>query len=593
MAKELGIPRGAKVALISVFDKTGITDFAKALIEMGWHILSSGGTAKTLSAAGLKVIDVAELVGGAAILGHRVVTLSREIHAGLLARRIDTDIKEMEELGLPFIDMVCGDFYPLSEAIAKPDASIESVIELTDIGGPTMVRSAAKGGRIVICDPADRQWVIDELKTNGNKLKPESIQKLRAKAEGVVARYCLESARFHSQEIVDGQIGVKAQDLAYGENSCQNPATLFTLDNDDPLALDKFKVEVGKPSYIAMADCNGILNILCVLTEAFRRNFDGVPYIVIAGKHGNPCGAAFDWQDPSVAILKALKGDKVAIMGGEVITNFPIDDALGRALHKPPEGLNIGRERWGLDLIVAPSFSNATCELMKAKKRRLLSNPALLSPKLPPDKWQYRPVRGGFLRQATYPFVLTRDGCAYKVGPDMDQEHFGNLLIAWAICWNASSNTVALANENQLIALGCGQQDRIACVRLCLERAARAGHVTKGSLFASDAFFPFAISQEPKDLDIACIIARDEFKTALELIDLGKSKQALSRLAGLALLIASKDIREGTELLIDAGCIGGVVTADGQLFEEVKKLFEETGLSVLFVAPENRGFAKH
>jgi len=176
-----------KTALISVFNKEGIVEFAKELEGMDWQIIASGGTAKVLIQAGVKVKDVAELVGGRAILGHRVVTLSREIHAGLLARDIYEDKRELEELGIPRIDLVCVDLYPLQDEIKKQDRTTDSVIEQTDIGGPTLLRSAAKGRRIVISDPSDRPLVINWLKKdepNGEKF----ISYLAAKAEAVVAK---------------------------------------------------------------------------------------------------------------------------------------------------------------------------------------------------------------------------------------------------------------------------------------------------------------------------------------------------------------------------------------------------------------------
>lgn len=186
-------------ALISVFEKDGVVPFAKSLANMGWRILASGGTAKVLAEAGLPVKNVAELVGGGAILKHRVVTLSRELHAGLLADLNDPEqVAEMEKLGLPIIDLVYCNFYPLSAAIAEPGATIESVIEKTDIGGPTMVRSAAKGSRIVICRPEDREDVIAELKMVDD-VSIEHRQALRARAEFEVASYCLASAKFHSE----------------------------------------------------------------------------------------------------------------------------------------------------------------------------------------------------------------------------------------------------------------------------------------------------------------------------------------------------------------------------------------------------------
>ena len=187
----------ARTALLSVYDKTGIVEFAQSLVDLGWTIYASGGTAKVLSDAEIPVIDVAALVGGGAILGHRVVTLSREVHAALLATTSKKDLAELEQLGIPFIDLVCVDMYPLAEEIDKPDSTPESVIEKTDIGGPTMLRSAAKGQRIVIANPAMRQRVLDWLKEG--EPDPEIIRTmLAARAEEVVGNYCLLSARYHS-----------------------------------------------------------------------------------------------------------------------------------------------------------------------------------------------------------------------------------------------------------------------------------------------------------------------------------------------------------------------------------------------------------
>lgn len=592
---KLRIPKGTKgVALISVYDKTGIVEFAKALIDMGWFILSSGGTAKTLTEAGLKVTDVSNLVGGAAILGHRVVTLSRELHAGLLARCIKADMDEMKELGLPMIGLVCCDFYPLAKAIAKPDATVESVIDQTDIGGPTMVRSGAKGGRIVICDADDRSWVIKQLQEAGD-LTEEQYQLLRSKAEFVVSCYCAHSANFHSKGRFVGLMMQFVKELAYAENQNQNKASLFADPyNDDPLALHRFNVISGNPSYTAMADLNGVLEILCTLAQAFRLTRDKVPYIAIAGKHGNPCGAAIDWNDPGIALLKALCGDKVAVMGGEVITNFPITGELGNMLFQPPPNMNIGREKWGLDLVVAPDFAPEAVEILnKYEKRRLMSNTHLLDPYLPKTDWMYKPVRGGFLQQKPYPFILTPDGVIEWINQPLADNDFDTLLIAWAICWKASSNTVALAKDNMLISLGCGQQDRIACVRLCLDRATRAGHDTEGSIFASDAFFPFAESVPDEDKIKEIYKRFTEYD--VEAFKKGKRtpKEKLKAWAKVFAAYLKADNREGDELLIDAGCKGGVVTADGKELPNVQELFKKSGLSVAFVDKANRGFAKH
>jgi phosphoribosylaminoimidazolecarboxamide formyltransferase/IMP cyclohydrolase len=190
-------------ALISVFSKEGIVPFARTLVELNWAIISSGGTAKTLREAGLHVTDVAEISGLPAILGHRVVTLVPHIHGGLLAT--EDQREELNDLGYPWIDLCCVDFYPLRNAIADPKATEKSVIEKTDIGGPTMVRSAAKGRRIVVVDPADRTRVLEWIKSG----QPDSDQfkrQLAAKAEGIVADYCLQAAIFHSNGEISGSV---------------------------------------------------------------------------------------------------------------------------------------------------------------------------------------------------------------------------------------------------------------------------------------------------------------------------------------------------------------------------------------------------
>ena len=376
--------------------------------------------------------------------------------------------------------------------------------------------------------------------------------------------------------------------LAYAENRCQNPSNLMGVE-DDPLAMHNFVVEAGNPSYISIADGDTILDILCVLAETFRRWKNKVPYMVIAGKHGNPCGCSVDWESPEKALLKALLGDPVAVMGGEIITNFPITDELGQLLFAVPKDINIGRDKWGLDIVFAPEFSEQTIELLgKREKRRLLSNPALINPELPQKERMEKEIRGGKLTQKVNPFILTTRDVDFWVGPDFTEEEQETLFIAWAVGWRASSNTVSLGKDRMLIGLGCGQQDRIACVRLCLDRANRAGHDSKGSLFASDAFFPYAVSQPPV-IDQEFI---DSLKFMLAKADFSE-KRALLILSNIAQKIVKIDNREGPELLRDAGCRGGVVPADGNKLEEEKDLFEKAGMTIAFVNKENRGFSKH
>lgn len=391
---------------------------------------------------------------------------------------------------------------------------------------------------------------------------------------------------------------VDGRELAYAENRNQNPAFLYSDGSDDPRAMTRFKVVSGDPSYISMADGSQILEILCLLSEAFadfirKRGIAKVPYIVIAGKHGNPCGAAIDWNDPSIAIHKALVGDPVAVMGGEVITNFPITPILGKALFAPNQGVDIGRENWGLDIIFAPEFSDEAVDLLgRREKRRLLSNPNLTMAWLPSEEWTFRPVRGGFLKQKASRFLLTLDEIVHWTGgKPLSDEDFLTLLIAWAVCWRASSNTVTLAKDNMLIGIGCGQQDRIACVRLCLERANRAGHsLAPRTFFASDGFFPYATGSSNKSVERLKEVYGD-FQE--ELSSARSANTFFKRFAELTNFVSRYDKREGLELLVDAGCAGGVVPADGKNLEEVKDFFRRSVMNVGFVKAEHRGFSKH
>lgn len=268
-----------KTALISVYNKDGIVEFAKELADLGFKILASGGTAKALSDAGIKVTDVASLAGGKAILGHRVVTLSREVHAGLLARDTDEDRQELNRLKIPWIDLVCVDLYPLSEEIGKIGKSEvgsakarEAVIEKTDIGGPTMLRSAAKGRRIVVCDPDDRVAVISWLK-NGKPDKEKFLDQLAAKAEFIVAEYCLSSARYHGAGEYEGMVGHRAAICKYGENACQTPAGLYAISDSDELSLSKFRLLAGMPvSYNNWADVDRLLQTITHIAAGFDCN---------------------------------------------------------------------------------------------------------------------------------------------------------------------------------------------------------------------------------------------------------------------------------------------------------------------------------
>lgn len=479
-------------ALISVFHKEGVVEFARELLALDWRLFASGGTAKTLAAAGLPVTDVAELVGGGPILGHRVVTLSREVHAGLLATDSDADIEELEHLSIPRIDLVYVDLYPLKEEIAKPNHTWDSVIDKTDIGGPTMLRSAAKGGRIVVCDPGDRAMVIEQLKQG--QLGPGTAARiaLAAKAEMIVADYCLESAHYHSNGAYDGFIGQLCQQCKYGENAWQTEAALFGTGSPDLLALDKFQLVAGSaPSYNNLADVDRLLQTVTHIAAGWEVNFSAVPFIAVAVKHGNPCGAAVA-EHPSIVLRDMIEGDTRAIFGGLVMTNFKFTKGLAEVLltHKTGKG-----ERRILDGIIAPSFHEAAIDMLKRKgdKCRFLANPALaaLNRHSLDTAPRFRYVRGGFLHQPNYTFVFDLNDPNLQQFGTIDPDIEYDLLLAWAIGSTSNSNTITLVKDGMLIGNGTGQQDRVGAAELAIKRARDAGHVTEGVVAYSDSFFPF------------------------------------------------------------------------------------------------------
>ncbi|MFA5935606.1 MAG: hypothetical protein WC787_02015 [Patescibacteria group bacterium] len=466
------------IALLSVYNKDGIIEFATELIALGYDLISSGGTARALTEAELPVKDVAEISGLAACLGHRVVTLVPHIHGGLLA--LESMLEELEQLGYPWIDLVCVDLYPLKAEIENPEATRESVIEKTDIGGPTMVRSGAKGRRIVICDPKDRMPVIGWLK-EGKPNEKEYVNALAAKADGIIAEYCLSSARYHSAGKIDGMIGTQVAVCKYGENAWQTPAGLYSTGSDDPLALDKFEIVAGQPpSFNNFRDIDRMLQTATHLTAAFS----GLD-LAIAVKHGNSCGASFRHKglDCENILRDTIDGDKRAIFGGLMLTTFEIDEL--RADIILTHGMTESRRL--LDGIVAPSFTSEAIKMLQRKgdKCRFLANPALAS--LGPDSLdttrQLRQVRGGFLAQPNYTQV-----------PDWGTLHDPNhesLCLAWAIGSTSNSNTITLVKNGMLIGNGVGQQDRVGCCELALKRARDAGHDPRDSVAYSDSFFPF------------------------------------------------------------------------------------------------------
>lgn len=466
--------------------------FALALREQNYRILASGGTAKALKAAGVPAQDVASLVGGRDILGHKVVTLSRELHAGLLADYV-TEVQEMADLNLAYVDLVCVDLYPLEAEIAREGATRDSVIKLTDVGGPTMLHSGSKGRRIVICDPADRMLVIEWLKA-GKPDEDQFLTDLVAKAENVVGRYITTSSIYHGAGRYAAVFGERVVKCCYGENKDQESA-LFSTGNGDPLALDQFvKAESGmmNPSHINYCDMDSALTTLCHATDAFRRE-SYFPCIAIAVKHGNACGAGYG-DTPIAALKKMIEGDRTAILGASVMTNFPIGEEEAEILL---HWKNLpGEKRRLIDCLDVPSITTGAIKLMERRsgKCRVMVNPALASRVAVTMETgdQIRKVRGGFLKQSA--MKLTENPLsdpAYLIcGKRPARRVLLDGLFAWAVTSTSVSNTVVLVKDGRLIGNGCGRQSRVDACRLAVQLAQQNGHNITGAVAWSDSFFP-------------------------------------------------------------------------------------------------------
>jgi phosphoribosylaminoimidazolecarboxamide formyltransferase/IMP cyclohydrolase len=498
------------IALLSVYDKTGIVDFARGLIELGWQVYASGGTAKAIQEAGIGVSDIAELVGGGAILGHRVVTLSREVAAGLLADKDSAeDMAEMAELRLPIIDLVCVDMYPLEEAIAKPGVTKADVVQQTDMGGPTTLRAAAKGHRIVLSHAEQRQPVLEWLRA-GKPDESTFLDSLAARAEYEVARYVLASARYLGGTDISGFAARLDTPTKYGENPQQAEAAFYS-DNRvaaDPLGLDQFEhVQGMERSYVNMTDIDRLLQTVTHIAAGFKRNFGSVPSVAVGVKHGNACGAAVG-ETLVEAIEKMLTGDTRAIFGGVVMINGAIDEVVAQALmHHAVDG---DKPRL-LDGVIGASVTKEALELLSRNKLRVVVNPALadLNEASLDGNRRVRPVRGGVLEQPNYVFVQDLSAEYMQQHGELNDQQKQDLILAWAIGSTSNSNTITLVKDGQLIGNGVGQQDRVGAGQLALTRTTidppkleeRGGTLSlqipldkqklAGAAAYSDSFFPF------------------------------------------------------------------------------------------------------
>lgn len=466
-------------ALISVSDKTGVVEFAKGLVALGWEILSTSGTMKLLKESGVPVTSVSDVTGFPEICDGRVKTLHPKIHGALLARRdIPEHMKELKDNGIDTIDLVCVNLYPFRETIAKPDVTMEDAVEHIDIGGPSMLRSAAKNWEsvTVVCNPVDYETILSEIKADGNTTR-ETRLKLSAKAYTHTAEYDMAiSTYMRAQAGLPEKLFLEydmKQELRYGENPHQE-AKFFASTVKEPFSLATAEQLNGKElSYNNIQDANATLNI--------AREFDE-PFCV-GVKHMNPCGSATG-KTIAEAWKKAYEADKTSIFGGIVAANREIDLETAQML-KPIF----------LEIVMAPSFAPDALELLCTKK-----NLRVLKVDMTKDnvvRKQYVSMNGGMLVQDrdinTKP--VSADQCVTEVKPTAGQ--LEDLEFAWKIVKHVKSNAIVVAKNGMTYGVGAGQMNRIGSAEIALKQAQNTlkeegkDIMAEGLVLASDGFFPF------------------------------------------------------------------------------------------------------
>jgi phosphoribosylaminoimidazolecarboxamide formyltransferase/IMP cyclohydrolase len=475
-------------ALISVSDKSGVEDFARALAARGVELISTGGTAKALKAAGLAVRDVSELTGFPEMMDGRVKTLHPAVHGGLLALRDHPDhARAMEAHGIGGIDLLAINLYPFEAAVAR-GAAFDEAIENIDIGGPAMIRAAAKnhGWVTVVVDPADYARVLAEMETGGGATAPDTRRKLAAKAFARTAVYDAAIAGWFASELGEDAPAYYAlpghlcQTLRYGENPHQKAAFYATpsLDAPRPGVATARQVQGKELSYNNLNDTDAAYELVAELGPV-------APAVAII-KHANPCGVATG-ATLADAYRKALLCDPVSAFGGIIALNGVLDAEAARAIAEI-----------FTEVIIAPDATEeAQAILAKKKNLRLLLAGGLPDPKAPGVT--LRTVAGGFLLQSrdngaeddwTFRTVTRR--------APTDQE-LADLRFAFRVCKHVKSNTIVFARQGATTGIGAGQMSRVDAARIAAwkgEEAARAAglpaRLTEGSVAASDAFFPFA-----------------------------------------------------------------------------------------------------
>lgn len=465
----------AKRALLSVSDKTGIVDFAKGLTELGFEIISTGGTAKALKDAGLSVIGVSDITGFPECLDGRVKTLHPKIHAGILAMRSNPEhVKQLEELGVDTIDVVGINLYPFRQTIAKEGVAFEEAIENIDIGGPTMIRAAAKNYQdvAVVVDPSDYEKILAEYKEGGEVTLETKLDLAYKVFEHTASYDTLISTYLRNQigkELFPKTLSLtfeKVQDMRYGENPHQAAVFYKELGNVDGTLAGAKQLHGKELSYNNINDANGALELV--------KEFDEPA--VVACKHANPCGVGTG-STILEAYIRAYEGDPVSIFGGIIAANREIDEATATEINKI-----------FIEIVIAPSFTQGAIDVLTKKKNiRLLELPTI-AVKRGKNEFDMKRVMGGLLVQQRDNELYNEEDWKVVTESAPTEKEIEDLKFAWKVVKHAKSNGIAIAKDKMSLGVGPGQTNRIVPTHVAIDYA---GERAKGAVLASDAFFPF------------------------------------------------------------------------------------------------------
>lgn len=468
--------KGKRRALISVSDKSGVVEFAKGLEELGFEIVSTGGTLTALKQSGVKAISISDITGFPECLDGRVKTLHPSVHAGLLARRdSDEHMKQLKKLDITPIDVVAVNLYPFKQTISKPNVELSEAIENIDIGGPTMLRSAAKNynGVIVCCDPNDYGEVLNRLKakTDDDQFRLKLAYKVfrhTAEYDALITEYL--------QKITGDEMGEhvifafdRAFDMRYGENPHQNAAFYSEPIPKRGSLATAVQLNGKQLSYNNINDAQGALDLI--------REFSDTT--VVASKHANPCGVC---SAPTIA--QAFKGayecDPMSIFGGIIACNRTVDAETALQMSKI-----------FLEIIIAPDYTDEALEILKKKPNLRVLKLDGISDNLPKDTLDFKRVHGGLLVQQKDLELFDKSALQVVTKRAPTADELNQLEFAFKVVKHAKSNAIALAKDFCAIGVGMGQTNRIWACEQAIEHANTVSERTKGAVMASDAYFPF------------------------------------------------------------------------------------------------------